>query len=256
MLTTRTRDAPSFVVVEIVTVPPAMLYRSALSSRLCDEPFEHHAIAGHRGLVERGDRRDAVGRASLECVFGDGGEIQRVGEVACLIVASEHEQYLDEPLGVVYGLADLGGHRHQLVARRRRFGEDDVDRGAHQSQRRAQLMARVGDELPLAGEGAVEPLEHGVEGVGELAQLVARSLQSDALGQVLLACRARSRGESVHRPQDASGDDPARDRRKQRDAGQGEQGVGQQMGERRAALSGGAGPDTVRIHRAALLKHT
>ena len=114
-------------------------------------------------------------------------------------------------------------------------------------------MACVGDELPLAGERAVEPFEHGVEGVGELTQLVARALQRDALGQVLLTCRAGSCGEPVHRPQDASGDDPARDRGEQRDAGQAEQRVGQQVGERRAALRGGAGLDTVGIHRAALL---
>ena len=148
---------------------------------------------------------------------------------------------------VIDGLADLGGHRHQLVARRLRLGEDDVHRGAHDGQRRAKLMACVGDELPLAGERAVEPFEHRVEGVGELTQLVARALQSDALGQVLLTCRAGSCGEPVHRPQDASGDDPARDRGEQRDAGQAEQRVGQQVGERRAALCRGAGLDTVGI---------
>ena len=197
--------------------------------------------------------RDAVGGTSLECVLGDGGEVQRVGEGARLIVAREYQQCLDEPLGVIDGLADLGGHRHQLVARRLRLGEDDVDRGAHDGQRRAKLMACVGDELPLAGERAVEPFEHRVEGVGELAQLVARALQGDALGQVLLTCRAGSCGEPVHWPQDAPGDDPARGRGEQCDAGQAEQRVGQQVGERRAALRGGAGLDTVGIHRGALL---
>jgi hypothetical protein len=196
---------------------------------------------------------NAVGGTSLECVLGDGGEIQRVGEGARLIVAREYQQCLDEPLGVIDGLADFGGHRHQFVARRLRLGEDDVDRGAHDGQRRAQLMACVGDELPLAGEGAVEPSEHGVEGVGELTQLVARSLQSDALGQVLLTCRAGSCGEPVHRPQDASGGDPARDRGEQCDAGQAEQRVGQQVGECRAALCRGTGLDTVGIQRGALV---
>ncbi len=154
---------------------------------------------------------------------------------------------------MIDGLADVGGHRHQLLARRLRLGEDDVHRGAHDGQRRAKLMACVGDELPLAGERAVEPFEHRVERVGELTQLVARALQSDALGQVLLTCRAGSRGEPVHRPQDASGDDPARDRGEQCGAGQAEQRVGQQVGERRAALRRGAGLDTVGIQRGALL---
>jgi hypothetical protein len=139
-----------------------------------------------------------------------------------------------------------------LVAGRLGLGEDDVHRGAHDGQRRAKLMACVGDELPLAGERAVEPFQHRVERVGELAQLVARALQSDALGQVLLTCRAGSRGEPVHRPQDAPGGDPARDRGEQCGAGQAEQRVGQQVGERRAALCGGAGLDTVGIERRAL----
>ena len=166
--------------------------------------------------LERGGRGDAVGATSLERVFGDGGEIQRIGEGARLIVAREDQQCLDEPLGVIDGLADLRAHRHQLCGRRVRLGEHDVDRGAHEGQRGAQLMACVGDELPLAGERAVEPFEHGVEGVGEFAQLVARALQRDALGQVLFACRAGGGGEPVHRPQDASRDDPARDRGEQR----------------------------------------
>ena len=91
-------------------------------------------------------------------------------------------------------------------------------------------MAGVGDELSLAGERAVEPFEHRVEGVGELTQLVARALQSDALGQVLLTGRAGGCGQPVDRPQYASGDDPARDRGEQRDPGQTEQRVGQQVG--------------------------
>ena len=181
-------------------------------------------------------------------------EIQRVGEGSRLIVAREHQQRLDEPLAVIDGLADLGGHRHQLVARRFWLGQDDVHRGAHDGQRRAQLMAGVGDELPLAGERAVEPFEHRVEGVREFAQLVAGALQSDALGQVLLTRRAGSCGEPVHRPQDAPGDDPARGRGEQCGAGQAEQRVGQQVGERRAALRGGAGLDTVGIHLGALVQ--
>jgi hypothetical protein len=92
------------------------------------------------------------------------------------------------------------------------------------------------------------------KGVGELAQFVARALQGDALGQVLLTCRAGRCGEPVHRPQDASGDDPARDGSEHGDADQGEQRVDQQVGERGAALCGGARPHTVgiQLHASAL----
>jgi hypothetical protein len=60
----------------------------------------------------------------------------------------------------------------------------------------------------------------------ELTQLVVRALQCDALGEVLLACRAGGRGEPVHRPQDAPGDDPAGTRGDQHDAGEREERVG------------------------------
>ena len=88
-------------------------------------------------------------------------------------------------------------------------------------------MAGVGDELTLAAEGAVEPLEHHVEGVGELSQLVARTLQGDTFCEVLLTCRPCGGSEAVHRRQDASGGDPAGERGEQDDSSQPEQRVGQ-----------------------------
>ena len=42
-----------------------------------------------------------------------------------------------------------------------------------------ELVRRVGEELLLGGEGAVDPLEHGVEGVGEALQLVRRPPERD-----------------------------------------------------------------------------
>src|SRR5207248_7681606 len=36
-----------------------------------DESLEQHSVAGDRGVVEGGDRGDAVGRTSFERVFGD-----------------------------------------------------------------------------------------------------------------------------------------------------------------------------------------
>jgi hypothetical protein len=106
-------------------------------------------------------------------------------------------------------------------------------------------VACVGDELPLTGEGAVELFEHGIERVGEFPQFVVWSLQGDALGQVLLTGRAGSCGEPVHRSQDASGKDPADDRREDNGRGKRDQRVLQQMRERdvtlvlRALLLGG-----------------
>ncbi len=76
-----------------------------------DEPFEQHPVAGHRGFAQLGEGRDAARGAALECVFGYDGEVERVGESAGLVASRENQQYLDEPLGVINGLADIGGHR-------------------------------------------------------------------------------------------------------------------------------------------------
>jgi hypothetical protein len=78
------------------------------------------------------------------------------------------------------------GHGSQLGVRGVGIGERDLELGAHHGQRRAQLVRRVGHEAPLAGEGARQAFEHGVEGVGQLLELVARALQGDPLVERVL----------------------------------------------------------------------
>ena len=100
--------------------------------------------------------------------------------------AREREQRLDEALGAVQRVVDGFGHRAQLRVGGLRVGERHLELGAHDGQRRAQLVRRVGHEAPLAGEGAGQALEHRVEGVGQLLELVARALQRDALVERVL----------------------------------------------------------------------
>ena len=50
------------------------------------------------------------------------------------------------------------------AGRPRRLGQGDVDQRAHLGQRRAQLMRGIGHEPALAGERAVQPGQHRVEG--------------------------------------------------------------------------------------------
>jgi hypothetical protein len=57
-----------------------------------------------------------------------------------------------------------------------RVGEGHVDLGAQHRQRGPQLVAGVGDEAALRVEGRLEAFEHRVEGVGQLGDLVARTL--------------------------------------------------------------------------------
>ena len=55
----------------------------------------------------------------------------------------------------------------------------DVEKGLRDRQWGAQLVGGVGCEPLLFGDVCFEPREHGVEGVGELAELVLAALQLD-----------------------------------------------------------------------------
>ena len=117
-------------------------------------------------------------------------------------------------------VVDRLGHRAQLGVGGLRVGERHLELGAHDGQRRAQLVRRVGHEAPLAGEGARQPLEHRVEGVGQLLELVARALQGDALVERVLRDAPRRRGDPLQRAQHAPGDQPAQQHRERGHRGQ------------------------------------
>ena len=156
------------------------------------------------------------------------------------LAGGERQQRGDEPLHALVGVAHDVGHRAQLVAVGVGIVERDVELGAHDGQRRAQLVRRVGHEAPLALEGGLEALEHRVEGVGQLAQLVARPVERDARVERAVGDRARGGGDAADRAQRAAGHHPARGHRGQRDeqqrAAEGEQDVAQR------AVVGARGP--------------
>ena len=67
----------------------------------------------------------------------------------------------------------------------------DVEQRLRDRQRGAQLVGGVGREPLLFGDVRLEPGEHGVEGVGELAELVAAALEARSGGR---ATRSRPCG--------------------------------------------------------------
>ena len=100
-------------------------------------------------------------------------------------------------------------------------------------QRRAQLVRGVGDEPPLPVERAVEPLEHRVERVGELLDLVVGAGQRDPLVQPAVGVRpsAMRRAVSVIRCSGCSspaGDQPAQRDRDHADHAERDRALGQQ----------------------------
>ena len=71
---------------------------------------------------------------------------------------------------------ELAGVSVQIVA-------GDVEKRLRDRQRGAQLVGGVGCESLLFGDVCFEPREHGVEGVGELAELISAAFQLDPVGE-------------------------------------------------------------------------
>ena len=84
----------------------------------------------------------------------------------------------------------------------------DVEQRLGDRQRGAQLVGRVGGEPLLLGELGLEPGEHRVEGVGELAELVAAAREPDPMGQRSARRPARGVGDPGQRGEHASGEQP------------------------------------------------
>ena len=98
-------------------------------------------------------------------------------------------------------------------------------------------MGGVGDEPLLALERGLEPAEHLVERLGQLAELVAGTCRRDPRRQVVLGRGAGGRRDPVHRAQRPPGEDPAEDRGQGDDHGQRDQRVLQQMRQGEVTLA-------------------
>ena len=112
-----------------------------------------------------------------------------------------------------------------------RVGERDLDLGADDRQRRAQLVARVGHEAALAVEGGGQAVEHPVDGVREVAQLVLGAAHLDPLVHPLLRDAPGEPGHPPQRRQRAARDEVAERGREDQRAAKGEQELGVQLGE-------------------------
>ena len=91
-----------------------------------------------------------------------------------------------------------------------RFGivAGDVEKCLRDRQRGAQLVGGVGCESLLLGDVCFEPREHGVERVGELAELVLTSLQLDSVGERSVRGHACGVGDARQRGEHAAGEQP------------------------------------------------
>ena len=121
-------------------------------------------MLGHRAQFRRG----------LDQHPGEVGGAPRLD--AAGVGAGQQQQVADQPAhpprGAQRGLGGLGLLAGQLLG-------EQLEVGEHARQRRAQLVGRVGDELPLAVEhrlrvrpGRVQRSQHVLQGPGELGDLV------------------------------------------------------------------------------------
>ena len=115
-------------------------------------------------------RPSARGRSVSAASSAIEGQVDGLSGEGALVGAAEHEQgfgEVDRP-----GVDEVEA-LDQLVVAAALIVAGDVEQRLRDRQRGAQLVRGVGREPLLLGDLRLEPREHGVEGVGELAELVA-----------------------------------------------------------------------------------
>ena len=138
-----------------------------------------HVTGGHA------DAPPALTRAIREAVAdaleqrADGDRLRADGQ-ATVAGAGDHEQVLGE-LGEMVALLDRGHERGPHLGRVIARAQRALELGLEYGDRRAQLVARVGDEAPLALERAAQPVEHVVERLAQPPDLVAGGREREPL---------------------------------------------------------------------------
>ncbi len=210
-----TRATPDEVVRVVTHAPPpdGTLCTIALCSRFVvswsRSAREADVAAASPAVVDRdaallGEREQHLGRLLREERQVDGLSRAKLRWSARLSTSSAsvrsmarvltRAQPLDEQVDVRVGV--LRGHVEQRLRDR---------------ERRTQLVRGVRRETLLLGDVALEPLEHGVEGVGQLAELVVAAGQQRCGGRARRCRGAGGRGDPVERGEHPAGEDPAAD---------------------------------------------
>jgi hypothetical protein len=115
---------------------------------------------------------------------GDGGgEVDGLVAVQPAFAAGQGEQGFDQACLLIAGGEHLLGGGTPGRGRRVGVVERNLEERALGRQGGAQLVGRVGDEMPLGLESGFEPREEAVEGVPELLEFVRRAVEGEALVQ-------------------------------------------------------------------------
>ena len=171
-----------------------------------------------------------------------GGEVNGFVSVQPAFAAGQGEQGLDQARLLIAGGEHLLGGATPVGGRRAGVVERHLEEGALGSQRRAQLVGGVGDEVPLGLEGGFEPREEAVEGVPEFLELVLRAVEGQALVQAGGGDPPGRAGDGPDGSQHPAGHQPAGQEGECGHDGQGDSRVDQKLVRVGRALRGLDGP--------------
>ena len=161
-----------------------MLWRIALPRRLATSRSTRRGSPVVCAGWSRGVEGESVVICGRRGGGGDRGEVDGLMAVEAALAAGEREQRFDQALllladgeqllaGVPVGLdAGVG------------IAERELEQGALERERGAQLVRRVGDELSLRVEGRFEAAEQSVEGGAELLELVVGAFEVEPAVEV------------------------------------------------------------------------
>ena len=178
------------------------------------QTLEQDRIPVDRGRIEPMSHVDP-GRSGLLCQQTDDmrPDLRKIHLLVLhelVVRPREEQQSLDQTLTAIIGRKQGPGELLG-VCRGFRIRERDLEDRPIDRKWCPQLVRGVVDEATLSGEGLVQSLEHVVEGVGKLFELVRRSVKRDAFVQPATRARgntARGRGDVVDRPKYAAGHQP------------------------------------------------
>jgi hypothetical protein len=120
--------------------------------------------------------------------------------------AAEQQQCFSEVDGSgvdeVEAVDELAGPAVRIIA-------SDLEKSLRDRQRRAQFVGGVGGESLLFGDLRFDLREHGVEGIGEFAELVLAAFQLDPVGERPVRRQASGIGDASQGREHAAGEDPS-----------------------------------------------
>ena len=194
-------------------VRPAMLWRSALSTRFdTSRSIRRRSPLNGAGSSDASiwtPRAAASARACGDRLAGDRGQVDPLPRFDPALPVGQGEERVDQLLLLGALVEHLLAGRPERAGRRLRVAQDQLKQRADRGQRRAELVRGVGDEPPLGVERAFEATQKAIDRVGELPELVLRSLHREPFVQIGFGYLLGGGGHRAQRRQHASGHDPA-----------------------------------------------